>query len=241
MFGKIFCYLIQGLLLACLAGCASSDVQMMLEYEGAERLEKPDLVLIHDFIPPGKEDETADPTSDSETLEEAETCKEANQVIFNTLAEEMKKLGLPAQRDIDPIPALRDILSIEGEFLCLDEGNRFKRLLIGFGAGAAQVNTIVRIYLQSGDRKELLQEFMATVETSDKAGIGPAMLGFDPMAGGGMISTAVSCGMSAVSESWKSDIEALSHGLAKAIVKSLTPLSIEHGWLEITDALVPPD
>ncbi len=241
MFGKKLHYIIEALLVACLVGCASSDIQMMLEYEGTEQLERPDLVLIHDFIPPEEADDPADQISASEGLEEAETCKEANEVIFDTLAEEMKKLGLPVQRTIDPIPAGRNILSIEGEFLCLDEGNRFKRLLIGFGAGSAQVNTIVRIYLQSGDQKELLQEFMATVETSDKAGIGPAVLGFDPMAGGGMISTAVSCSMSAASETWESDIEVLSHALAKAIVKSLLPLSIEQGWLGTSDEFVPQD
>ena len=242
MFSKKLHYLIQGFLLACLAGCASSDVQMLLEYEGTQQLERPDLVLIHDFIPPNEGDGTrGEITTSEEALEKTETCKEANEVIFDTLAEEMKKLGLPAQRAIDPIPAVRNILSIEGEFLCLDEGNSFTRLLIGFGAGSAQVNTIVRIYLESGDQKELLQEFMATVETSDKAGIGPAVLGFDPMAGGGMVSTVVSCGMSAASETWESDIEALSDALAKTIVKSLIPLSIEHGWLGTPDDFVPPD
>jgi hypothetical protein len=241
MFGKKLRYIIEGLLVACLAGCASSDVQMLLEYEGTKQLERPDLVLIHDFIPPGEEDDPADQTPTPETLEEAETCREANEVVFDTLAEEMKKLGFPVQRAIDPIPAVRNILSIEGEFLCLDEGNSFTRLLIGFGAGSAQVNTIVRIYLESGDQKELLQEFMATVETSDKAGIGPAVLGFDPMAGGGMVSTVVSCGMSAASETWESDTEALSDALAKTIVKSLIPLSIEHGWLGTPDDFVPLD
>jgi hypothetical protein len=241
MFGKKLRYIIEGLLVACLAGCASSDVQMLLEYEGTKQLERPDLVLIHDFIPPGEEDGPADQTPTPETLEKAETCREANEVVFDTLAEEMKKLGFPVQRATDPIPAVRNILSIEGEFLCLDEGNSFTRLLIGFGAGSAQVNTIVRIYLKSGNQKELLQEFMATVETSDKAGIGPAVLGFDPMAGGGMVSTVVSCGMSAASETWESDIEALSDALAKTIVKSLIPLSIEHGWLGTPDDFVPPD
>jgi hypothetical protein len=238
---KLQHYLMESLLLTCLAGCASSDIQMLLEYEGTKQLAKPDLVLIHDFIPPGEEDDPADQTPTPETLKKTETCREANEVIFDTLSEEMKKLGFPIQRAIDPIPAISNILTIEGEFLCLDEGNSFTRLLIGFGAGSAQVNTIVRIYLESGDQKELLQEFMATVETSDKAGIGPAVLGFDPMAGGGMVSTVVSCGMSAASETWESDIEALSNALAQTIVKSLMPLSIEHGWLGTPDDFVPPD
>jgi hypothetical protein len=212
----------------------------MLEYEGTDQLEVPTLALIHDFVTPPEYD-FVDGAPGSEIDEAIEMARAANIVLYNTLAQEMIKLGLPAQRAANPLPEARNILSIEGEFLCLDEGSRLKRLLIGFGAGAAQVNAIVRIYLQSGDQKELLQEFMATAETSDKAGIGPAVLGFDPMAGGGMISTAVSCGMSAASETWASDIEALSHTLAKIIVNRLMPLSIEHGWLGTPDDLVPPD
>ena len=233
MFSRRLSYTIEGLLVVCLLGCATSDVQLMLEYEGTEPLEQPDLVVIHDFVPPC-DDDTDDQTSTPEIDEEAEAAREANAVIFETLVAEMKKLGLPAQRAIDPVPAVENTLSIEGEFLCIDEGNSLKRLLIGFGAGSAQVNTIVRIYLQSGDQKELLQEFMATVETSDKAGIGPAVLGFDPLAGGGVVSAVVSSGASVASETWETDIESLSDALAKAIVRSLIPLSIEQGWFETT-------
>ena len=231
MFGRKLSYTVEGLLVVYLLGCATSDVQLMLEYEGTEQLERPDLVVIHDFVAPDDYD-TSDQTSEID--EEAEAAREANAVIYQTLVAEMKKLGLPVQRAIDPVPAVENTLSIEGEFLCIDEGSRFKRLLIGFGAGSAQVNTIVRIYMQSGDQKELLQEFMATVETSDKAGIGPAILGIDPLAGGGMISAVVSSGVSAASETWETDIESLSDALAKAIVRSLIPLSIEQGWFETT-------
>ena len=97
-------------------------------------------------------------------------------------------------------------------------------MLIGFGAGSAQVNTIVRIYLQSGDKKELLQEFMATVETPDKAGIGPAMLGMDPRGRrwNNLSSSKLRC-LVPHPKPGKRDIESLSDALAKAIVRSLVP------------------
>ena len=52
MFGRKLSYTIEGLLVACLLGCATSDVQLMLEYEGTEQLERPDLVVIYDFVAP---------------------------------------------------------------------------------------------------------------------------------------------------------------------------------------------
>ena len=201
----------------------------MLEYEGPDPLQPPALVLIHDFLPPSADD-PLDQAANSEIEDMEEMAEEANHELCATLIEEMKKLGLPAQKISDSISPGENTLSIEGEFLCLEEGSSLKRMLIGFGAGSAQVNTIVRIYLHSGNHKELLQEFMATVETSDKTGIGPAMLGMGPVPGGGIISAAVSSAVSAGSETWGSNIEALSDALAKEIVKIFIDFSMRQGW-----------
>ena len=225
---RFFC-LLQGCAFACLVGCATTHVQPMLEYEGTEQLQRPDLVLIHNFLAPPADD-SPDQASNSEIEDMEEMAQEANDELCTTLIEEMKKLGLPAQKTSGSIPAGENTLSIEGEFLCLEEGSSLKMMFIGFGAGAAQVNTIVRIYLHSGNHKELLQEFMATVETSDKTGLGPAMLGMGPVPGGGIISATVSSGISAASETWGSDIEALSDALAKEIVKSFVDFAIRQGW-----------
>ena len=225
---RFFC-LLQGCAFACLVGCATTHVQPMLEYEGTEQLQPPDLVLIHNFLAPPADD-SPDRASNAEIEDTEEMAQEANDELCTTLIEEMKKIGLPAQRASDAITAGESTLSIEGEFLCLEEGSSLKRMLIGFGAGAAQVNTIVRIYLHSGNHKELLQEFMATVETSDKNGLGPAMLGMGPVPGGGIISATVSSAVSAGSETWGSDIEALSDALAKEIVKSFVDFAIRQGW-----------
>ena len=74
---------------------------------------------------------------------------------------------------------------------------------------------------------------MATVETSDKTGLGPAMLGMGPVPGGGIISATVSSAVSAGSETWGSDIEALSDALAKEIVKSFVDFAIRQGWTNV--------
>ena len=224
----LLCFL-QACAVAFLVGCATTYVQPMLEYEGPDQLQPPSLVLIHNFLAP-PDDDSPDQPSSSESEDTEEMAQEANHELCTTLIEEMEKLGLAAQSVSDPIPTVDTMLSIEGEFLCLEEGSSIKRMFIGFGAGAAQVNTIVRIYLHSGNRKELLQEFMATAETSDKTGLGPAMIGMGPVPGGGIIPAAVSSGISAASETWGSDIEALSDTLAKAIVKSLLDFSTRQGW-----------
>lgn len=226
---KRFFYSLYWCSVACLISCARTYVQPLLEYEGTQQLQPPDLVLIHNFLAPPPDD-APDQDSQAEIEDRGHLTEEANHELCTTLIEEMNKLGVTAQKASDTISPVENTLSIEGEFLCLEEGSRLKRLLLGFGAGAAQINTIVRIFLHSGNHKELLQEFMVTVETPDKAGIGPAMLGFDPLAGGGIISATVSSSVTAASETWKNDIEALSDTLAKEIVKTLLEFSIRQGW-----------
>ena len=228
-FGNGLLFLLQACAVSCLVSCATTHVQPLLEYEGTEQLQPPVLALIHDFTT-SPDDDPSDQASNAEIEDMEEMAQEANDELCTTLIEEMKKLGLPAQKTSDAITTGENILSIEGEFLCLEEGSSLKRMFIGFGAGAAQVNTIVRIYLHWGNSKELLQEFMATVETSDKTGLGPAVLGMGPVPGGGIIPAAVSSGISAASETWGSDIEALSDALAKEIVKSFIDFSIRQGW-----------
>jgi len=225
---RFFC-LLMWCTVTCFLGCATTYVQPMLEYEGTEQLQPPVLALIHDFTTSPTND-SPDEASNSEIEDMEEMAEEANHELCTTLIEEMKKLGLPAQKASDAITAGESTLSIEGEFLCLEEGSSLKRMFIGFGAGAAQVNTIVRIYLHSGNHKELLQEFMATVETSDKSGLGPAMLGMGPVPGGGIISATVSSAVSAGSETWGSDIEALSDALAREIIKSFIDFAMRQGW-----------
>ena len=213
-----------------LLGCATTYVQPLLEYGGGEQLEPPALVLVHDFSSSSgntSSEETAGPEIDKRT----KAVREANTVLCAALTEAMKKLGLPAQRASDPVPDERITLSIEGEFLCLDKGSSLKRMLIGFGAGAAQVNAIVRISLHCDGEKKLLQEFMATVETSDRGGLGPAALGIGPVPGGGLLATTLSSGASAVSERWGSGIEALTMALATEIAKSFIGFSVRQGWM----------
>ena len=231
-FDNGFLFLFQACAVLCLVGCATTHVQPMLEYEGTEQLQPPVLALIHDFTTSPVND-PPDQASNAEIEDMEEIAQEANDELCSTLIEEMKKVGLPAQKTSDGITTGENILSIEGEFLCLEEGSSLKRMFIGFGAGAAQLNTIVRIYLHSGNRKELLQEFMATVETSERTGLGPAMLGMGPVPGGGIISATVSSAVSVGSEKWGSDIEALSDALAKEIVKSFVDFSIRQGWTNV--------
>jgi len=223
-------YAVWGLAVILLTGCAGTDVQLMIEYEGTKQLQRPDLVLIYDFVS-SYDDTSPDLTATSETADKIEVAGAVTIALAEALVEEVVKLGLPAERVIDDISGDGTILSIEGEFLHIDEGSRFKRMVIGFGVGSAEVNTLVHSHLQTGKDKKLVQEFLATAKSSDKPGMGP-MSGLGASAGHAATSAAVSTGLGAVSEKRRSNVEVLAQRLAKEIIKRMVPFFTRQGWID---------
>ena len=56
-------------------------------------------------------------------------------LVANELVKEILALGMPAERANPQWPARINDLIIKGEFVSIDEGDRWKRMIIGFGAG----------------------------------------------------------------------------------------------------------
>ncbi len=79
-------------------------------------------------------------------------------VLSETIAKELAALKIPAQREAPGAPPLTDGLLVTGEFLQVDEGNRLRRAIVGFGAGATEVLVQVAVYdlRQSRDRPVLV-------------------------------------------------------------------------------------
>jgi len=150
-------------LLALLAfhGCAPTKVTDREKYEG-RRLPRPGRILVHDFavtatdLPKWSEawDRVATP-SKPRTAEEIEVGRRLGSQVANELVADIREMGLPAVRAAgQPGSDLGDI-AIVGYFTSNDEGSADKRVVIGFGAGAAELETQVEGYLatDSGMRR----------------------------------------------------------------------------------------
>jgi hypothetical protein len=71
-------------------------------------------------------------------------------------------------------PVTGPTLSIEGQIVSIDEGNKAKRLVIGFGSGESEVRTLTQVYeVTSEDGHHLVEDFYTTVKSSKKPGFGP--------------------------------------------------------------------
>ncbi|WP_447973699.1 DUF4410 domain-containing protein [Nitrospira sp. Kam-Ns4a] len=86
---------------------------------------------------------------------------------------ELQALGFPAERTTATAPEGDGVLSITGAFLSIDEGNRARRLVIGFGAGGTAVKTRVVATLGTRSGPLLLQQFETVAESSKRPGMGP--------------------------------------------------------------------
>ena len=148
-----------GFAIACLftlivvTGCASSGVTGEESYVGDEKIARPDRIIVYDFA-----SSPADVPADSvlagryaqhsapQTQEEIEAGRKLGAQVAQELAAKIQDMGLPAVRPAgQPAPRVGDIV-IRGYFVSVEEGSAGKRVLIGFGSGAAELRTVVEGY-----------------------------------------------------------------------------------------------
>ena len=67
-------------------------------------------------------------------------------LLSETIAKELTDLKIPATRAPRGAPLPADGFVVVGEFLEMDEGNRLKRAVVGFGAGSTEVLVQVAVY-----------------------------------------------------------------------------------------------
>ncbi|MGF1641312.1 MAG: DUF4410 domain-containing protein [Rhodospirillales bacterium] len=142
------------LVLAVLAGCASSDVTSYEPTRGT--IAKPDRIIVYDIAPTASElapevaiagkGAVASPVLDAE---QRALARRLGAEIAINLVEELRSMGLPAVRaEGAPAPRPGDGLVV-GYFATVDAGSAVERVALGFGAGGAEIKTVVKGYQQT--------------------------------------------------------------------------------------------
>ena len=165
----------------CLGACARTVVlreSKMVDF----RLPKPEEIVVYDFaLTEAEVSESRGPLKEMFRFDkpagapENEREQEIGRQVAKTLAEELAQglrgLGFTVQRKPRGTPISDRQLLIDGEFLDVDEGNRLKRLVIGFGAGASRVDTEAHVYYAPGRRK--LLDFGTHADSGKMPGAAP--------------------------------------------------------------------
>ncbi len=127
-------------------------------------------------------------------------------------------------------PGVGDVV-ITGEFVSIDEGDRTRRMIIGFGAGAAKMKTVVEVYHIAATGPRLL----GSRDIKASGGKGPGMALPLIVAGGIMGRPAMAAGVSGtvniLQELGPEGIQGAADRTAGTISKELRNVFRRHRWI----------
>ncbi len=233
-------------------GCAKVTVKTQQSYAEDEQLPKPDRIVVYDFAATHEDVPADDPMSGfyakparSLTANEISIGRKLGSEMAEELVKEINRLGMPAEHlKGGALPETGDLV-IRGAFVTIDPGDRLKRMLIGFGAGAGELKTFVEVYrlTAEGPRPLVTEEIKATggrmpgmlVSIAAAIAAGPAGLsvGAAAAAGPGAAAgqaAAVSGSVNVAKEIGPESLGAAAKGTAKEIAKALSQTFSRHGW-----------
>lgn len=225
-----------GLAVAGGAGCARTSVENV--DVKATGLPRPQLIVVHDFaVSPSAV--ALDTAIGSRILDAVKSTPESEQqlrigesvakIVTEDLVKEITKLGIPAVAASQAVPIAGPSLSIEGQFVTVDQGNRLRRAVVGFGAGASEVRTLVQVFENTNEGRRLVEDFYTTVKSSRKPGFGP-MAGAGAAMGTAATSAAVAGGVG-LATAHAQTVEGDAKNTASEIVKVLKKFFAEQGWV----------
>jgi hypothetical protein len=145
--------------LVVVVGCASITITEREEYEGA-RLARPAQIRVHDFAVsvedlPKWSELREDYVGSQASMQDVEAGRELGGAMAKDLVKRIQEMGLTAARATDQSPpAVGDIVLV-GYLSSVDEGSAFKRVVLGFGKGAAEISshTVGYVATKQGIRK----------------------------------------------------------------------------------------
>ncbi|HYL06868.1 MAG TPA: DUF4410 domain-containing protein [Thermoanaerobaculia bacterium] len=219
-----------------------TKVEVLAKYQG-DALPKPDKVLIDDFTVPASvisvdESPAAKVHRPKRQVQGAAAgspeavAQQVRASFAKALLSELQHASVPAERAAGgDAQAPPHTLLVQGEFTAVNEGNKTKRVLIGFGKGASDVQAHVTVSLATEEpQPTVLLEFNVKSQSGKKpgaaatVGAGAATLGTVSagsaaagVAGGGVLDRAAT-------------VEADASRMAKGVGKQIADLMKSQAW-----------
>jgi len=215
-------------------GCASAGVTPVAGTADQSMLPRPGVFYVYDFAV-GPEDVMVDSLgaefmSEGEKLSEEEKTAYATAEAFSiALVEELRKQGINAQRiNRGAVPPLHSII-LKGQFVTIDKGSRFKRMVIGFGAGSSEIRARVQAYQATERGLHRIVEAEAKATGSKTPGMAIPVAGGAAM-GSAATSAVISGGMNITREA-RGAMNPDAERMAKKIAERAKDFYVRQGWL----------
>jgi hypothetical protein len=224
------------LVLGLAAACAQTTVTSRDAYMG-ERLARPNRILVHNFaasnadIPPGSAVAGQYAAhSTPQTQQEIQVGRELGAKVARELVADIQKMGLPAVLAAGQPPAQVGDIVFMGYFESVDQGDAAKRIVLGFGSGAADLKTAVEGYLMTD--KGLRRLGSGTVDAGTGKAPGVAVPLVVAAATGNPIGLIVSSAVKAEGQiSGRTTIDGAAKRTADLIAEQLRGAFQRQGWI----------
>ena len=222
------------LVLVAAAGCAQTTVTEQQSYQGP-RLARPDRIIVYDFaasaadLPPGYEMAVAAPNL-PQTQDDRSLGQKLGAEVAKNLVSELQAAGLPAVQATTQNPPRVGDITIVGYFVSVDSGSIAKRFAIGFGSGAASLQTVVEAYVMSNQGLRRLGS--AELNSEGPKGPGEALPLAITLASSNPIGLIVSSAAKVEGEaSGRTTVEGSAKRTAKEIGEKLIAAAQRQGWI----------
>jgi len=138
--------------LVLVTGCASTQVTNQQNFVSGP-LPRPGNILVYDFVATPAEVPADSALAGQDTTPGAPQTagqiaagREAGAQIAAHLVEDIRAMGMPAERALIGTTARVNDIVIRGYILSVDEGSTVKRVTIGFGSGRSELKAAVESY-----------------------------------------------------------------------------------------------
>ena len=225
-----------------LAGCGSdtdAEVTNKMSKKDRKTLPAPTQILVYDFAVSPSEIPTDSAAASRlqgagddpyNNPQRTQLEHQVAAVLAEELVEELQDLDLPARRWRGPAPAGVGVYTIEGQFVTIDEGNAAARMIVGFGAGGTELETMVQAYVVEPTGKRLLAEATVNAESSSAPGLA-ATLPVGAAMSGIATAAAINTGVGTIRE-LNTDVREGAEDTAKAIVELMEPRMEQMDWID---------
>lgn len=227
-------YMVSAFALLLIGGCAQTTVTHQQSYQGP-RLARPARILVYDFaasasdLPAGYNVAVAAPNA-QQTSDDVSLGRKLGAEVAKDLVGEIQGMGLPAVQAGGQPPAQVNDVTILGYFVSVNPGDMAKRFALGFGSGAAELKTVVEVYVMTATGLRRLGS--AELSSTGPKGPGEALPLALAVASGNPIGLIVSSAAKVGGEvSGMSTIEGSAKRTAKEIAEQLKAGAQRQGWI----------
>lgn len=159
--------------------------------------------------------------------------------LADSLVTDLQSLGFTVEKRRRGTLEPGNVLIVEGEFLNVDEGNRLRRLVIGFGSGASKLDTRVKVYQVSGGSPRRVLEFQTHVESAKMPGAAVTMGAGAAATGAVTAGSAVAAAGMAGVKAHQSSMGALTDETSEQVTAYLSQYFAKQGWISSDKMRIP--